>query len=29
MNLVLPAKYFTSKGLVSLMDTHRRLQFSS
>jgi RNA-directed DNA polymerase len=26
MNLVLPAKYFTSKGLVSLMDTHRRLQ---
>lgn len=26
MNLALPAKYFTSKGLVSLMDTHRRLQ---
>lgn len=26
LNLVLPAKYFTSKGLVSLMDTHRRLQ---
>ena len=26
MNLVLPAKYFTSKGLVSLMDSHRRLQ---
>ena len=26
MNLVLPAKYFTTKGLVSLMATHRRLQ---
>jgi RNA-directed DNA polymerase len=26
LNLALPAKYFTSKGLVSLMDTHRRLQ---
>jgi group II intron reverse transcriptase/maturase len=26
MNLILPAKYFTAKGLVSLMDTHRRLQ---
>jgi RNA-directed DNA polymerase len=25
MNLVLPAKYFTTQGLVSLMDTHRRL----
>ncbi len=26
MNLVLPAKYFTAKGLVSLMGTHQRLQ---
>ncbi len=26
MNLVLPAKYFTSKGLVSLVGTHQRLQ---
>jgi RNA-directed DNA polymerase len=26
MNLILPAKYFTSKGLVSLMGTHQRLQ---
>lgn len=26
LNQALPAKYFTSKGLVSLMDTHRRLQ---
>jgi RNA-directed DNA polymerase len=26
MNLALPAQYFTSKGLVSLMETHRRLQ---
>lgn len=26
MNLVLPAKYFTTKGLVSLMATHQRLQ---
>jgi hypothetical protein len=26
MNLVLPAKYFTNKGLVSLMGTYQRLQ---
>jgi RNA-directed DNA polymerase len=26
MNLVLPAQYFTFKGLVSLMGTHQRLQ---
>ena len=26
MNLMLPAKYFTTKGLVSLMGTHQRLQ---
>jgi RNA-directed DNA polymerase len=26
MNQALPAKYFTTKGLVSLMDTHQRLQ---
>jgi RNA-directed DNA polymerase len=26
MNLVLPAKYFTAKGLVSLMGTYQRLQ---
>ena len=26
MNLVLPAKFFTHKGLVSLMGTHQRLQ---
>ena len=26
MNQALPAKYFTAKGLVSLMDTHQRLQ---
>jgi RNA-directed DNA polymerase len=26
MNLVLPAKYFTAKGLVSLLGTHQRLQ---
>lgn len=26
MNLVLPAKYFTTKGLVSLMGTYQRLQ---
>jgi len=26
MNLALPAKYFTAKGLVSLMGTHQRLQ---
>lgn len=26
MNLTLPAKYFTSRGLVSLMDTQKRLQ---
>jgi hypothetical protein len=26
MNHALPAKYFTAKGLVSLMDTHQRLQ---
>ena len=26
MNLVLPAKYFTNKGLVSLLGTHQRLQ---
>jgi hypothetical protein len=26
MNLALPAKYFTTKGLVSLIATHRRLQ---
>jgi RNA-directed DNA polymerase len=29
MNRVLPAQYFTTKGLVSLMGTHRRLQSSS
>jgi len=26
MNLVLPTKYFTAKGLVSLLGTHQRLQ---
>jgi RNA-directed DNA polymerase len=26
MNMLLPAKYFTAKGLVSLMGTHQRLQ---
>jgi len=26
MNLMLPSKYFTAKGLVSLMGTHQRLQ---
>ncbi len=26
MNQALPAKYFTTKGLVSLLDTHQRLQ---
>jgi hypothetical protein len=26
MNLTLPAKYFAHKGLVSLLDTHQRLQ---
>jgi len=26
MNLVLPAKYFAAKGLVSLLGTHQRLQ---
>ena len=26
MNLMLPAKYFTTKGLVSLTGTHQRLQ---
>jgi RNA-directed DNA polymerase len=26
LNLVLPAKYFTAKGLVSLVGTHQRLQ---
>jgi len=26
MNLMLPAKYFTAKGLVSLLGTHQRLQ---
>jgi RNA-directed DNA polymerase len=26
MNLALPARYFRTKGLVSLLDTHRRLQ---
>jgi hypothetical protein len=26
MNLALPAKYFTTKGLVSLLGTHQRLQ---
>jgi hypothetical protein len=26
MNLMLQAKYFTAKGLVSLLGTHQRLQ---
>jgi hypothetical protein len=26
MNMMLPAKYFTAKGLVSLLGTHQRLQ---
>ncbi len=26
MNLMLPAKYFTAKGLESLMGIHQRLQ---
>ncbi len=26
MNQALPAKYFTTKGLVPLMGTHQRLQ---
>jgi hypothetical protein len=26
MNMMLPAKYFTAEGLVSLLGTHQRLQ---
>jgi hypothetical protein len=26
MNHALPTRYFTAKGLVSLLDTHQRLQ---